>query len=65
MRSGVSVSSCRIVDPTDGFPPSAANSGVVGITNAWMFHCRILNHAGGGLMGMVEVGTAHTSHEKP
>jgi FtsP/CotA-like multicopper oxidase with cupredoxin domain len=34
---------------------------------AWMFHCHVLDHADGGLMGVVEVGTAgsgsaHTAH---
>jgi FtsP/CotA-like multicopper oxidase with cupredoxin domain len=24
----------------------------------WMFHCHILDHADGGLMGMVEVGSS-------
>jgi FtsP/CotA-like multicopper oxidase with cupredoxin domain len=34
---------------------------------AWMFHCHILDHAEGGLMGTVQVGdkaTGHT-HQKP
>ena len=26
---------------------------------SWMFHCHILDHADGGLMGMVELGMAH------
>jgi FtsP/CotA-like multicopper oxidase with cupredoxin domain len=29
----------------------------------WMFHCHILDHAEGGLMGMVELGSAHSQHE--
>ena len=34
---------------------------------SWMFHCHVLDHADGGLMGTVEVGTtagegAHTAH---
>lgn len=37
---------------------------------SWMYHCHILDHADGGLMGMVEVGMAHTpgkthTHQKP
>ncbi len=28
---------------------------------SWMYHCHILDHADGGLMGWVEVGTA-TAH---
>jgi FtsP/CotA-like multicopper oxidase with cupredoxin domain len=38
-----------------------------GRAGSWMFHCHILDHAEGGLMGTVDVGTvatAHTSHEK-
>ena len=31
---------------------------------SWMFHCHILDHAEAGLMGMVDVGIAHASHEK-
>jgi FtsP/CotA-like multicopper oxidase with cupredoxin domain len=32
----------------------------------WMFHCHILDHAEGGLMGHVQVGSApHTSHHRP
>ena len=34
---------------------------------SWMFHCHILDHADGGLMGMVELGTdrsAHSGHLK-
>lgn len=31
----------------------------------WMFHCHILDHAEGGLMGTVDVGTAHRPHHKP
>ena len=30
---------------------------------SWMFHCHILDHADGGLMGWVDVGAAHRSHE--
>jgi FtsP/CotA-like multicopper oxidase with cupredoxin domain len=26
---------------------------------SWMFHCHILDHADGGLMGMVELGMVH------
>jgi FtsP/CotA-like multicopper oxidase with cupredoxin domain len=29
----------------------------------WMYHCHILDHADGGLMGMVELGVAHGDHE--
>jgi FtsP/CotA-like multicopper oxidase with cupredoxin domain len=29
---------------------------------SWMFHCHILDHADGGLMGMLELGDIHTSH---
>ena len=29
---------------------------------SWMFHCHILDHADGGLMGTVEVGPGATSH---
>jgi FtsP/CotA-like multicopper oxidase with cupredoxin domain len=29
---------------------------------SWMFHCHILDHADGGLMGMVDVGVPHASH---
>ena len=32
---------------------------------SWMFHCHILDHADGGLMGMVEVGEAHSHHAQP
>jgi FtsP/CotA-like multicopper oxidase with cupredoxin domain len=28
----------------------------------WMFHCHILDHAEGGLMGTVDVGAVHTQH---
>ena len=32
----------------------------------WMFHCHILDHADGGLMGHVNVGSApHTGHHRP
>jgi FtsP/CotA-like multicopper oxidase with cupredoxin domain len=30
---------------------------------SWMFHCHVLDHADGGLMGWVEVGTVHRSHD--
>jgi FtsP/CotA-like multicopper oxidase with cupredoxin domain len=30
-----------------------------GATGMWMFHCHILDHAEGGLMGMVELGAHH------
>ena len=30
---------------------------------SWMFHCHILDHADGGLMGWVDVGTVHRSHD--
>jgi FtsP/CotA-like multicopper oxidase with cupredoxin domain len=29
---------------------------------SWMFHCHILDHADGGLMGMVDVGVPHVEH---
>lgn len=29
---------------------------------AWMFHCHILDHADGGLMGTVDVGVPHVDH---
>jgi FtsP/CotA-like multicopper oxidase with cupredoxin domain len=30
---------------------------------SWMYHCHILDHADGGLMGMVNLGTGkHSSH---
>jgi FtsP/CotA-like multicopper oxidase with cupredoxin domain len=29
---------------------------------SWMFHCHILDHADGGLMGMVDVGVPHADH---
>jgi FtsP/CotA-like multicopper oxidase with cupredoxin domain len=29
----------------------------------WMFHCHILDHAEGGLMGVVELGSDHSVHE--
>jgi FtsP/CotA-like multicopper oxidase with cupredoxin domain len=29
---------------------------------SWMFHCHILDHADGGLMGMVDVGVPPSSH---
>ncbi len=29
---------------------------------SWMFHCHILDHADGGLMGMVDLGVPHTEH---
>ena len=29
---------------------------------SWMFHCHILDHADGGLMGMVDVGVPHVDH---
>ena len=34
---------------------------------SWMYHCHILDHADGGLMGWVEVGAAHAPrhHTKP
>jgi FtsP/CotA-like multicopper oxidase with cupredoxin domain len=33
---------------------------------SWMFHCHILDHAEGGLMGMVEIGSAHSNdHAHP
>ena len=31
-----------------------------GVTGSWMLHCHILDHAEGGLMGMVEVGDVDT-----
>jgi FtsP/CotA-like multicopper oxidase with cupredoxin domain len=31
---------------------------------AWMFHCHILDHADGGLMGMVDVGVPHVDHSE-
>jgi hypothetical protein len=32
----------------------------------WMFHCHILDHADGGLMGHVQVGaTTTTDHPHP
>jgi FtsP/CotA-like multicopper oxidase with cupredoxin domain len=31
---------------------------------SWMFHCHILDHAEGGLMGMVELGTDHSQHDQ-
>ncbi len=34
-----------------------------GAEGMWMFHCHILDHAEGGLMGMVEVGSHHHIHE--
>jgi FtsP/CotA-like multicopper oxidase with cupredoxin domain len=30
---------------------------------SWMFHCHVLDHADGGLMGWVDVGTTHRSHD--
>lgn len=33
-----------------------------GAEGMWMFHCHILDHAEGGLMGMVEVGHHHHSN---
>lgn len=32
-----------------------------GVTGSWMIHCHILDHAEGGLMGVVEVGDVATS----
>jgi len=29
---------------------------------SWMFHCHILDHADGGLMGMVDLGVPHVEH---
>jgi len=29
---------------------------------SWMYHCHILDHADGGLMGMVDVGVPHMEH---
>jgi FtsP/CotA-like multicopper oxidase with cupredoxin domain len=29
---------------------------------SWMYHCHILDHADGGLMGMVDVGVPHVDH---
>jgi FtsP/CotA-like multicopper oxidase with cupredoxin domain len=26
---------------------------------SWMYHCHILDHADGGMMGMLELGGAH------
>ena len=31
----------------------------------WMFHCHILDHAEGGLMGTVQVGGAAGTHTHP
>jgi len=31
---------------------------------AWMFHCHILDHADGGLMGMVDVGVPGVDHSE-
>lgn len=31
---------------------------------SWVYHRHILDHADGGLMGMVELGTDHSHHEK-
>jgi FtsP/CotA-like multicopper oxidase with cupredoxin domain len=35
-----------------------------GAAGMWMFHCHILDHAEGGLMGMVELGPHHHVHEQ-
>jgi FtsP/CotA-like multicopper oxidase with cupredoxin domain len=29
---------------------------------SWMYHCHILDHADGGLMGMVDLGVPHVEH---
>jgi FtsP/CotA-like multicopper oxidase with cupredoxin domain len=29
---------------------------------SWMFHCHVLDHADGGLMGMVDLGVPHVDH---
>ena len=29
---------------------------------SWMFHCHVLDHADGGLMGMVDLGVPHLEH---
>ena len=29
---------------------------------SWMFHCHVLDHADGGLMGMVDLGVPPSSH---
>ena len=48
--------------------PTAVRYGPPG---SWMYHCHILDHADGGLMGMVEVGdfdrqpVEHKHHESP
>jgi FtsP/CotA-like multicopper oxidase with cupredoxin domain len=34
-----------------------------GAEGLWMFHCHILDHAEGGLMGMVEIGPHHHTHD--
>jgi FtsP/CotA-like multicopper oxidase with cupredoxin domain len=34
-----------------------------GVEGLWMFHCHILDHAEGGLMGMVEIGPHHHTHD--
>jgi FtsP/CotA-like multicopper oxidase with cupredoxin domain len=34
-----------------------------GAEGLWMFHCHILDHAEGGLMGMVEIGPHHHIHD--
>jgi FtsP/CotA-like multicopper oxidase with cupredoxin domain len=31
----------------------------------WMFHCHVLDHAEGGLMGTVDVGVVPTQHVHP
>jgi len=36
-----------------------------GATGMWMFHCHILDHAEGGLMGMVELGAHHHHMSDP
>ena len=35
---------------------------------SWMYHCHVLDHADGGLMGIVQVGatdTNHSHHQEP
>ena len=31
-------------------------------TGSWMYHCHILDHADGGLMGMLDLGVPHVGH---
>src|SRR5256885_12662134 len=43
-------------------PPRSTLFPYTTLFRSWMFHCHVLDHADGGLMGMVDVGVPHMDH---